>query len=119
MSRGVAAPNQFQQRRAARSSKPQPCLHATARAGPPRSSTRPRRFAASQPLQFDRIGRVRRRSPRMPLKLGLTSAMRILLTAALAALALPLAAGGARAAYPERTITLIVPFPAGGPTDII
>jgi tripartite-type tricarboxylate transporter receptor subunit TctC len=27
--------------------------------------------------------------------------------------------GCAHAAYPERTITLIVPFPAGGPTDII
>src|SRR5262249_49743962 len=30
-----------------------------------------------------------------------------------------LACGLAQAAYPERLITLIVPFPAGGPTDII
>ena len=30
-----------------------------------------------------------------------------------------LACALAQAAYPERLITLIVPFPAGGPTDII
>jgi tripartite-type tricarboxylate transporter receptor subunit TctC len=30
-----------------------------------------------------------------------------------------LATAGAQAAYPERTITLIVPFAAGGPTDIV
>lgn len=30
-----------------------------------------------------------------------------------------LAAGQARAAWPERTITLIVPFPPGGPTDLL
>ena len=40
--------------------------------------------------------------------------------AALAALALALMLpAAASAAYPERTISLIVPFPAGGPTDII
>ena len=37
----------------------------------------------------------------------------------LAALALPLGCPLSHAAYPERVITLIVPFPAGGPTDII
>ncbi len=37
----------------------------------------------------------------------------------LAALALGLAAGPARAAYPERPITMIVPFAAGGPTDVV
>ncbi len=36
---------------------------------------------------------------------------------ALAALALP--AGRALAAYPERPITMIVPFAAGGPTDVV
>jgi len=37
----------------------------------------------------------------------------------LTAIALPLACAASHAAYPERVITLIVPFPAGGPTDII
>ncbi len=37
----------------------------------------------------------------------------------LAALAVGLAAGPARAAYPERPVTMIVPFAAGGPTDVV
>jgi tripartite-type tricarboxylate transporter receptor subunit TctC len=38
---------------------------------------------------------------------------------ALLALALPLMAGGAFAqAFPTKPITIIVPFPAGGPTDV-
>jgi tripartite-type tricarboxylate transporter receptor subunit TctC len=37
----------------------------------------------------------------------------------LAAMALPLGCAPSHAAYPERVITLLVPFPAGGPTDII
>ncbi len=41
------------------------------------------------------------------------------LAAVLVGAALCLAPGAARAAYPERTITMVVPFPAGGPADII
>jgi tripartite-type tricarboxylate transporter receptor subunit TctC len=41
------------------------------------------------------------------------------LAAALTAVTLLLAPAHSYAAYPERVITLIVPFPAGGPTDII
>jgi tripartite-type tricarboxylate transporter receptor subunit TctC len=37
----------------------------------------------------------------------------------LAALGTAVAAGPARAAYPERPITMIVPFAAGGPTDVV
>ncbi|HTS41042.1 MAG TPA: tripartite tricarboxylate transporter substrate binding protein [Xanthobacteraceae bacterium] len=40
-------------------------------------------------------------------------------TAALIAAFAGLSPTVARAAYPERTITLIVPFPPGGPTDIV
>src|SRR5919198_5318099 len=38
----------------------------------------------------------------------------VTLTAAVALAAVP-----ARAAYPERPITMIVPFAAGGPTDVV
>jgi tripartite-type tricarboxylate transporter receptor subunit TctC len=41
------------------------------------------------------------------------------LAAVLTAVAWPLTCAASYAAYPERVITLIVPFPAGGPTDII
>ena len=41
------------------------------------------------------------------------------LAAAVIAIAWSLAGELAQAAYPERLITLIVPFPAGEPTDII
>jgi tripartite-type tricarboxylate transporter receptor subunit TctC len=39
--------------------------------------------------------------------------------AVLALAAASLAAGGARAAYPDRPVTMIVPFAAGGPTDVV
>jgi tripartite-type tricarboxylate transporter receptor subunit TctC len=41
------------------------------------------------------------------------------LLAALTLLAAALPSGGARAAYPDRPITMIVPFAAGGPTDVV
>ena len=44
--------------------------------------------------------------------------MRLWLAALAWAAALGLA-GPARAAYPERPITIVVPFAAGGPTDVI
>src|SRR5690606_9793292 len=40
-------------------------------------------------------------------------------TALAAVLALPLVSGAAQAAYPERPITFIVPFTAGGITDLV
>ncbi len=45
--------------------------------------------------------------------------MKPLVLAAAAALTLALPSGPARAAYPDRTITMIVPFAAGGPTDVV
>jgi tripartite-type tricarboxylate transporter receptor subunit TctC len=39
--------------------------------------------------------------------------------AALAAFALTLAGGAAHAAFPERTVRIIVPFPPGGSTDVV
>ena len=46
---------------------------------------------------------------------------RFAVSALLAVLFAVLEPGAARAqpAYPARTITMVVPFPAGGPTDII
>lgn len=39
--------------------------------------------------------------------------------AAVAAVAATLSLGAAQAAYPEKPITMIVPFAAGGPTDTV
>jgi tripartite-type tricarboxylate transporter receptor subunit TctC len=44
---------------------------------------------------------------------------RLVLATVLMGAAQCLAPGTARAAYPERTISMVVPFPAGGPADII
>lgn len=41
------------------------------------------------------------------------------LMAVLGAVLIPVAAGAAQEAYPERAITMIVPYPAGGPNDTI
>jgi tripartite-type tricarboxylate transporter receptor subunit TctC len=52
-----------------------------------------------------------KKSGRYPFAVRLIGMVVILLAA--------LAVGQARAAWPDRTITLIVPFPAGGPTDLL
>jgi len=46
-------------------------------------------------------------------------ARRLLLTAAMSALFSAQVTNGSAAAYPSRPITIVVPFPAGGPTDTI
>src|SRR5712671_8672 len=48
--------------------------------------------------------------------LGAEAAARVFL---ILALVLAGQGGEARAAWPERTITIIVPFPAGGPNDLL
>src|SRR6266540_7075399 len=70
------------------------------------------------------IGCARERSKKMSIRSRPTGSIRQIvgrlgLAAAITALTFALAPAGAHAAYPERTITLLVPFPAGGPTDII
>ncbi len=61
--------------------------------------------------------------PRLPAKMLLRSTTRkenpVRTTLAFLAAAALLPSGPARAAYPERPITMIVPFAAGGPTDVV
>ena len=52
----------------------------------------------------------------MAFRVNLSSAIRVVFLAALAMVCGP---WSAQAAWPERTITIIVPFPAGGPNDLL
>jgi tripartite-type tricarboxylate transporter receptor subunit TctC len=53
----------------------------------------------------------------MSMTVRLSSAVRLL--AVIAAMVVSLSAAPAHAAWPERTITIIVPFPPGGPNDLL